>query len=79
MEKAHSANSRFNELDLFRFLAAIAVVMYHWTFRGAAARNLTSFSIPEFAPWVKYGYLGVDLFFILSGFVILSEAVLSVQ
>lgn len=71
MEKAHSANSRFNELDLFRFLAAIAVVMYHWTFRGAAARNLTSFSIPEFAPWVKYGYLGVDLFFILSGFVIL--------
>ncbi|MCX7418805.1 MAG: acyltransferase [Planctomycetia bacterium] len=71
MQKPHSANSRFNELDLLRFLAAIAVVLYHWTFRGAAQRGLTSFSIPEFAPWVKYGYLGVDLFFILSGFVIL--------
>lgn len=68
---AHSANSRFNELDLFRFVAALAVVLYHWTFRGAAANDLTSFSIPEMAPWIKYGYLGVDLFFILSGFVIL--------
>lgn len=71
MKSAGSANSRFNELDLLRFAAAVAVVLYHWTFRGAASDGLSTFSIPAFLPWVKYGYLGVDFFFILSGFVIL--------
>lgn len=71
MTTVGKAASRFNELDLFRFTAALAVVLYHWAFRGAAANGLTSFSMPELVPVVKYGYLGVDLFFILSGFVIL--------
>lgn len=46
---------RVSELDLFRFLAAVAVTLYH----------LHGF---------KYGYLGVNFFFILSGFVILWTA-----
>lgn len=46
---------RVTELDLFRFLAAAAVTLYH---------------LYDF----KYGYLGVNFFFILSGFVILWTA-----
>lgn len=46
---------RVSELDLFRFLAAAAVTLYH---------------LHDF----KYGYLGVNFFFMLSGFVILWTA-----
>jgi peptidoglycan/LPS O-acetylase OafA/YrhL len=32
---------RVNEIDLLRFLAALAVVFHHYAFRGHAADNLT--------------------------------------
>ena len=65
---------RFYEIDLFRFVAALSVVFYHYTFRGFAADNKSMLSYPELAPIFKYGYLGVDLFFMISGFVILLTA-----
>lgn len=67
-------NSRVNEIDLLRFLAAIAVVLYHYAFRGYSSGNLTVMSYPSLAPVARYGYLGVELFFIISGFVILMTA-----
>ena len=69
MEKTN----RFYEIDLLRFFAALAVVAYHYTFLGFAANRM---SVPYslFAPVSKYGYLGVNLFFIISGFVILNTA-----
>ena len=66
--------TRLYHLDLIRFIAALYVVFYHYGFRGFAKDNL---SILEFQPledFSKYGYLGVDLFFIISGFVILMSA-----
>ncbi|WP_237742357.1 acyltransferase family protein [Gayadomonas joobiniege] len=45
--------------------------MYHYTFRGTAADNLSERAFPLLAEIFKYGYLGVDLFFMISGFVIL--------
>jgi peptidoglycan/LPS O-acetylase OafA/YrhL len=66
--------ARINELDLLRFLAALAVVFFHYTFRGYAADGLSMMPYPWLAPLSKYGYLGVDLFFIISGFVILMTA-----
>lgn len=60
---------RVPELDLLRFIAALSVVIYHFTFR----RFPEGSEVPLFAlfePWTKYGYLGVNLFFIISGFVI---------
>lgn len=70
-----TTKTRFYELDLFRFLAAMSVVLFHYTFRGFAADNLSILSFPSMGNVFKYGYLGVDLFFIISGFVILMTAI----
>ncbi len=66
--------SRLYEIDLFRFLAAMAVLFYHYTFRGNAADAMCDLSFPYLSPIAKYGYLGVAFFFMISGFVILLTA-----
>lgn len=50
------------------------VVLYHYTFRGVTADNMSIMPYPLLADIAKYGYLGVDLFFMISGFVILMTA-----
>ena len=65
---------RVNEIDLLRFLAALSVVLFHYAFRGYAADGLSNMPYPLLAPYAKYGYLGVELFFMISGFVILMTA-----
>ena len=65
---------RFYELDLLRFFAAFAVMIYHYCFRGFSADNMSSLSFEELAPVAMYGFLGVQLFFMISGFVILFSA-----
>lgn len=65
---------RFYEIDLLRFLAALSVMLFHYTFRGYAADNMSPLSFPHLGAVFKYGSLGVDLFFIISGFVILLTA-----
>ncbi|MCP9449198.1 MAG: acyltransferase [Nitrospira sp.] len=67
-------NARVYEIDLLRFLAALAIVLFHYAYRGHAADDLTVMSYPALAPVFKYGYLGVELFFMISGFVILMTA-----
>ena len=55
---------RIKELDVFRGFAALAVVFYHYTTRYNELFN-------EQSSWqFAYGWLGVPVFFILSGFVI---------
>jgi peptidoglycan/LPS O-acetylase OafA/YrhL len=58
---------------LLRITAALAVVIYHYTFSGYA-RHLTSVSFPVLSTVTRYGYLGVDMFFVISGFVVLMSA-----
>ena len=65
---------RVSELDLLRFLAALAVLFFHYSFRSAAPNAACEMSYPWLAPVAKYGYLGVELFFMISGFVILMSA-----
>ena len=62
---------RFYELDILRFIAAMSVVLFHYTFRWHAADSVEMPSFPALEKLCQYGYLGVDLFFIISGFVIL--------
>ncbi len=66
--------TRINELDLLRLFAALAVVLFHYSFRGYAADAMSIMSYPLLASASKYGYLGVELFFMISGFVILMTA-----
>ncbi len=66
--------NRVNEIDLLRFIAAMMVVFFHYAFRGYAADEKSALSYPLLAPTFKYGYLGVQLFFMISGFVILMTA-----
>ena len=65
--------NRFYALDLLRFFAAFAVVMYHYTYRKlpSVVDQSTFEYIGEIS---KFGYLGVNIFFMISGFVILLSA-----
>ena len=63
--------NRIYQIDLFRFIAAVCVVLYHYLFRGWAADNMSDLSFNKIGHFFKYGYLGVNLFFIISGFVII--------
>lgn len=69
---AHPIGSteRIAALDVLRLIAALAVVFFHYFFRGAAADGYITNGYPEVASIAIYGYLGVNLFFLISGFVI---------
>lgn len=61
---------RIYSIDLLRFIAAMMVVMFHYTFVGQKqGRNFLD--VTYLADIFKYGYFGVHLFFMISGFVIL--------
>lgn len=62
--------SRIYEIDLLRFLAALAVAIFHYAFRGYAGDDMSTMPYPLLSSAARYGYLGVELFFMISGFVI---------
>lgn len=64
---------RLYEIDGLRLLAALCVVLFHYVFSGWAGGKTTVKFVTESA-WAQYGYLGVDLFFLISGFVVLMSA-----
>jgi peptidoglycan/LPS O-acetylase OafA/YrhL len=74
MPQPIAKNSRVNEIDLLRFVAVMAVTIHHYAFRGYAADDMSIMPYPLLAPIAQYGYLGVHLFFMISGFVILMTA-----
>ncbi|MEV5410689.1 acyltransferase [Thermopolyspora sp. NPDC052614] len=69
---ANGGHARLGELDLLRFVAALSVVAFHYM---AASKSLWGVQptriFPSVAPLTTLGILGVELFFIISGFVIL--------
>ena len=46
---------RYAEIDLLRFLAALAVVFFHFTFRGVHADHLSPVAYPGLDSVTKYG------------------------
>jgi peptidoglycan/LPS O-acetylase OafA/YrhL len=65
-----NGKERLYQLDLMRFVAALAVLLFHYSFRGFAGGHLSPLEFPVLNHITKYGYLGVDMFFVISGFVI---------
>ena len=66
--------ARFYGIDLLRFVAAFIVVLFHYTFRGTAAGGPSDVGFPALGLVFRYGFLGVHLFFMISGFVIFMTA-----
>lgn len=64
----------YNEIDLLRGIACLMVVAFHYLHRGQLDSWLTSAPGPGVDAVARYGYLGVHLFFIISGFVIFMSA-----
>lgn len=69
------ARTRFHLLDLLRFVAAFAVLAYHFTaVKTKVWGELPKDVFPGLSQFTAYGALGVHLFFVISGFVILMSA-----
>jgi peptidoglycan/LPS O-acetylase OafA/YrhL len=58
---------RLYEIDLLRFVAALLVMLFHLSF-GLGQSEIDY--APTLGPVTRYGYLGVDLFFVISGMVV---------
>lgn len=56
-------STKINTVQVMRGLAALAVVLLHF-------RVYLSLVAPQFSQFLSYGYLGVDVFFVISGFII---------
>lgn len=66
---------RLELLDYGRLAAAVAVMGFHYLFNGINNGKVHSISAsPEITAFVKYGYLGVEFFFLISGYVIFFSA-----
>jgi peptidoglycan/LPS O-acetylase OafA/YrhL len=66
--------SRVPALDLLRLAAVAAVILYHYGFWGPASHGVPQVAMPALAPVAQYGFLGVPVFFAISGFVIAYSA-----
>lgn len=66
---------RIAAIDYLRFLAALSVLGFHYFFNGIENGKISSIGPNAVVAAVaKYGYLGVYLFFIISGYVIFFSA-----
>ena len=66
--------ARVQALDLLRLVAVLGVILFHYGFRGPTAFNVTHVAVPELTWIARYGFLGVPIFFVISGFVIAYSA-----
>jgi peptidoglycan/LPS O-acetylase OafA/YrhL len=69
-DRPPQSSGRLPELDALRGLAALAVVVFHLCYRGQLEGWTGGARLQFIEPLASLGYLGVHLFFIISGFVI---------
>ncbi|MCP4323700.1 MAG: acyltransferase [Alteromonadales bacterium] len=61
---------RFYEIDLLRFLSALGVVIFHYTYTAFMEGYAPVANFPELRELTRYFYMGINFFFVISGFVI---------
>jgi len=66
---------RIRILDGLRLVAALLVVSWHYVAFGHGASHTPYASVPALYPVAAYGWLGVELFFLISGFVICMSSI----
>ena len=69
-----TAPGRVPVLDLLRMLAILGVILFHYGFLGPTAIGTAKVALPGWASFARYGFLGVPVFFVISGFVIAYSA-----
>ncbi|MCC7054098.1 MAG: acyltransferase [Gemmatimonadaceae bacterium] len=62
-------------IDLLRGIAAFSVLVFHYLSRGPRSDWITDVPLRSLEPVARYGFLGVDLFFMVSGYVIFMSAI----
>lgn len=67
-------NDRLIILDIIRFVAAMSVLIYHYQSEYISTLPADSLIAQYIYSITKFGYLGVELFFLISGFVIFASA-----
>lgn len=67
-------STRYPEIDLLRGIACLMVVAFHYLHRGQASGRLSEGAVPWLDTIAGFGYLGVHLFFMISGYVIYMSA-----
>lgn len=65
---------RLGALDALRFVAALSVLSFHFTMSSGAWGGNPPSALGSVGPYSIYGTMGVALFFVISGFVILMTA-----
>ena len=69
----NSVKKRIDYLDLLRVVAIVGVISFHYLFSAISRGRTPQLSASPLFEWARYGYLGVELFFMISGFVILQS------
>jgi peptidoglycan/LPS O-acetylase OafA/YrhL len=65
-----STHTRFYEIDLLRFISAFFVVIFHYTYTGYMEGFSTIVNFEAVREYSRYAYMGINFFFVISGFVI---------
>ncbi|MFJ5217930.1 acyltransferase family protein [Streptomyces sp. NPDC088354] len=76
--KQGRGGQRLHTLDGLRLIAALSVLLFHYLSRGADVSHAwgqpSREVLPAWTPVSDYGWLGVEFFFLISGFVICMSA-----
>ena len=72
--KSHAKTARTVKIDIMRFVAAVSVMLYHYVAWYTVNLPQESIALHRAATITQFGWLGVPLFFMISGYVILNSA-----
>ncbi|MCP4745254.1 MAG: acyltransferase [Desulfobacteraceae bacterium] len=72
MDKISKQKNKFYqyELDILRVVGMLGIVFFHYTFRGYAADDMSVLHFPILGRFFQYGYLGIYLYLMISGYTI---------